>query len=172
MKKTLAVLLALTMLFALCVPAFAVDNTITETGAQTGDGKVVVAGQDVAESFSVSFPAQCDIAWNDTTTVVDMGYTVNSYVLKVGRQLTVSVTADGVMKSADAAKNPKTLQLVNEGASAFSVPQAKAFVGASLSTEPAYHAADMKYHVQSFDGMPLDEYTATFTYTVDCGATA
>ena len=42
MKKILAVVLALTMLFALCVPAFAADpNPITKDTAQAGSADVI-----------------------------------------------------------------------------------------------------------------------------------
>lgn len=79
MKKALSVALAIVMLFAVCVPAFAADLTadgqsgtvIVKTTTKTGGG-------DDARSFFVAIPADTEIPWGDLTT--DLVYSVESHL--------------------------------------------------------------------------------------------
>ena len=102
MKKILSVLLAVSMLLALCIPAFAADiaadggtgNTIIKTATlkdTNGDG----TGDTDAEGFKVTIPADTTLPWGtaDTTTVL-RPYSVEAH-LKFGKHLTVAVTNDG-----------------------------------------------------------------------------
>ncbi len=98
MKKIFAVLLALTMLFVLCVPAFAANATIdqntaggkgsatvqTDTSAITGDG-----------TFTVTYPATMDVPWGvgNTDTSTAFTYSVTSQ-LKTGKVLQIAVAQD------------------------------------------------------------------------------
>lgn len=65
MKKTFAVLLAVVMLFAVCVPAFAADKTVTEKGGDnTSVIKTDVSGLPSGDGyFTVTFPAEVSIPW-------------------------------------------------------------------------------------------------------------
>lgn len=102
MKKILSVLLAVSMLLALCIPAFAADittdggtdDTIIKTATlkdTNGDG----TGDTDAESFKVTIPADTTLPWGtaDTTTAL-RPYSVEAH-LKFGKHLTVAVTNDG-----------------------------------------------------------------------------
>ncbi|MGN0572243.1 MAG: hypothetical protein ACI4K9_08700 [Candidatus Fimenecus sp.] len=105
MKKILSVLLAVSMLLALCVPAFAEDSITTDGG--TGDTIIKTStkkdtngnGQidpddDEAENFTVTIPADTTIPWSDATTVTTLSYYVEAH-LKYGKHLTVAVSNDG-----------------------------------------------------------------------------
>ena len=100
MKKALSVLVALTMLAALCIPAFAADivadgtgDTIIKTSTlkdTDGDG----VGDTDAESFKVTIPADTTLPWGTADTLTTLPYYVESH-LKFGKHLTVAVTNDG-----------------------------------------------------------------------------
>ena len=111
MKKALSIALALTMLFALCVPAFAANIT---TDGGTGDSivktRTTTAGGDSAENFTVSIPAETTIPWL-TTTAYDIAYTVESH-LAYGKHLTVTVAdSDGQNKMLYTPEAGVTLEL-------------------------------------------------------------
>ena len=101
MKKILSVLLAVSMLLALCIPAFAADIT-TDGGTDDiiiktamlkdtdGDG----VGDIDAESFKVTIPADTTLPWGTADTLTTLPYYVESH-LKFGKRLTVAVANDG-----------------------------------------------------------------------------
>lgn len=101
MKKILSVFLAVSMLLALCIPAFAADIT-TDGGTDdiiiktatlkdtNGDG----TGDIDAESFKVTIPADTTLPWGTADTTTALPYYVESH-LKFGKHLTVAVTNDG-----------------------------------------------------------------------------
>lgn len=118
MKKFFAVALALTMLFALCVPAFAAEITTdggtadvivkTDTKIDIDDDGI---GDKDAENFKVTVPADTTIPWGTTDTVTTLPYFVESH-LGYGKHLTVAVTNDGAntMKyTPEAGAEPETL---------------------------------------------------------------
>ncbi len=112
MKKTISVLLAVTMLFALCMPAFAADITAdgtddviikTDTKKDTdGDG----IGDTDAEGFVLSIPADTVIPWGQEET--DVSYKLEAHLSR-NKAVSVSVVgsaaapADYKMKTVDAA---------------------------------------------------------------------
>lgn len=153
MKKILAVVMALAMLFALCVPAFAADpNPITKDTAQSGSIDVITTYLLSDETYSVSYPAAVNVAWGDTAAQ-DAKYTVTS-ALQIGAKITVSAAenAGGVMK---AAGTDDTLTFtVTNGA-------AQEFTGANAAV-----VSDTKVTVSGFSGAAVGEYTGTMTYTV------
>lgn len=105
MKKALSVLVALMMLVALCVPAFAADivadgtgDTIIKTSTlkdTDGDG----VGDTDAEGFKVTIPADTVIPWG--TEATDVSYMVEAHLAR-GKAVSVAVTGSGTMKTADA----------------------------------------------------------------------
>lgn len=105
MKKALSVLVALTMLAALCVPAFAADivadgtgDTIIKTSTlkDTNDDGV---GDTDAEGFKVTIPADTLIPWG--TEATDVSYMVEAHLAR-GKAVSVAVTGNGTMKTVDA----------------------------------------------------------------------
>lgn len=105
MKKALSIALAVVMLFAVCVPAFAADLTadgqsgtvIVKTTTKTSSG-------DDARSFTVTIPADTEIPWGQATT--DLVYSVESHL---GDQEFVNVKVAGNDKMTYAASKPYEL---------------------------------------------------------------
>ena len=99
MKKLLAAALAVVMLFAVMVPAFAAGNIAYEDGKETGDPATVIiktsdkklddGGNPVdARSYTVTIPADQEIPWG--TASYDISYAVETH-LAYGETLAVSV---------------------------------------------------------------------------------
>ena len=101
MKKIIAIVMALVMMMAVTVPAFAAD--ITKDTAQAGQATVATTTSDTDATYTVTYPAATTIAWGDTNAV-NVNYAVTSQ-LPIGASLKVSVAADnnGEMTSANAA---------------------------------------------------------------------
>lgn len=153
MKKILAVVMALTMLFALCVPAFAADpNPITKDTAQSGSIDVITTFVASDETYSVSYPAAVNVAWGNTAAQ-GAKYTVTSK-LQIGAKITVSATenAGGIMTAAGTAD---TLTFtVQNGA-------AQDFTGVNTAVDSATTVT-----IADFSGAAVGTYTGTMTYTV------
>ncbi len=112
MKKPISVLLAVAMLFALCVPAFAAETAVditadgaadvivkTDTKKDTdGDG----IGDKDAEGFTLSIPADTVIPWGQEET--DVSFKLEAHLARNKKvNVTVAGSADKKMKTADAA---------------------------------------------------------------------
>lgn len=153
MKKILAVVMALAMLFALCVPAFAADPSISKGDVnQFGNTDVITTYLPTDETYSVSYPAAVNVAWGDTAAQ-DAKYTVTS-ALQIGAKITVSAAenAGGVMTATGTAD---TLTFsVQNGA-------AQEFTGANAAVNSATTVT-----ISDFSGAAVGEYTGTMTYTV------
>ncbi len=161
MKKALSIALALTMLFALCVPAFAANIT---TDGGTGDSivktRTTTAGGDSAENFTVSIPAETTIPWL-TTTAYDIAYTVESH-LAYGKYLTVTVAdSDGQNKMLYTPEAGVTLELP------YSLG-ATAYTAASPVVNPAANvAATITVDANDWNNAVIGEYADTLTFTVN-----
>ena len=90
MKKLLAVALAVVMMLAVCVPAFAADIT-TDGGTGTAIIKTSTqtAGGEDGAGFTVTIPAENTIYWDALST--NLTYTVTS---QLGPNTGVQVTVD------------------------------------------------------------------------------
>lgn len=161
MKKALSIALALTMLFALCVPAFAANIT---TDGGTGDSIVktqtTTVGGDSAEKFTVSIPAETTIPWL-TTTAYDIAYTVESH-LAYGKHLTVTVAdSDGQNKMLYTPEAGVTLELPY-------TLGATAYTAASPVVNPAANvAATITVAENDWNNAVIGEYADTLTFTVN-----
>lgn len=94
MKKVISLVMALVMMMAVMVPAFAAElnattqsgtaTVQTDTSAITGDG-----------TYTVTYPATMNIVWSTTTTNFDYKVTSN---LRTGKavQVVVADTGDGL----------------------------------------------------------------------------
>ena len=153
MKKILAVVMALTMLFALCVPAFAADpNPIKKDTAQSGSIDVITTYVASDETYSVSYPAAVNVAWGDTAAQ-DAKYTVTS-ALQIGAKITVSAAAnDGGVMTAAGTTDTLTFSVQNG--------EAQEFTGANTAVDSATTVT-----ISDFSGAAVGEYTGTMTYTV------
>lgn len=157
MKKVLSIALAVVMMFAVCVPAFAVD--ITKETDQSADVavKTKIATDDI--SYTVTVPADIEIAWGDTTAY-DASYTVTTQLF-AGDTLDVEVAAkDGstVMTATDTS-DTLNFALTNGGKATFGA----AVTNAAPENAPAVSIAD-------FSGVTVTEYVGYLTYTVTYNA--
>ncbi|MGN0562556.1 MAG: leukocidin family pore-forming toxin [Candidatus Fimenecus sp.] len=164
MKKILAVVMALTMLFALCVPAFAATGTIDENTADPKEAVVPVKTtySTSDESFTVTYPATMDIPWG---TLVDdanaaFEYSVVSQ-LQTGKTITVAVTPTNTVMTSAASE---TLAYTLAG-------------DVNVTTGAAVVAADdfvkaVKVNVaqSAWDAAAINEYTDTVTFAVTVNA--
>lgn len=149
MKKVISVLLAVLMLSALMVPAFAASFTQdegtggatvkTDTSAITGDG-----------AYTVTYDAEISVPWN-STEAVSSEYTVETH-LKTGKQLQVTATSDGVMTY-----ESEELAYTLAGDTTYTASAA----------ETATKAITVAVAQEAWDNAPIAEYTDTITYTAE-----
>lgn len=171
MKKVISVLLAVAMLAALTVPAFAADITISKDEPAAGPDGAQKATVDVvtkttntegadAYTYSVTFPASFEFAWGDTNAK-SATYTVTSQLL-LGASLDVSVAANngGEMTNENTAST-LTYTLTNGGE--------ETFAEVNNDAEPT---AKPTVSIASYAGVPIAVYTGTLTYSVTYTAPA
>lgn len=157
MKKIFAIALALVMMFAVCVPAFATEinkDSVPQNATADVYTKTTTEDDQDAYTYSVIIPAEFPIAWNDTSAQ-DVSYEVTSQLL-LGAKLKVSVEANdgGKMTNANTTQF-LTFALENGGEVEF----AEINNAAKPATAPTVAVAD-------FSGVPIAEYSGTLTYTV------
>lgn len=162
MKKVISIALALVMILAICVPAFAAETQeITkDTVPQTANADVVTKTTDDAgnnaEKYIVTIPTSVLIPWGNTDPV-DAPYTVETQLL-LGAKIKVSVAAnDSGAMTASGTDKTLTYTLANGDAAEFGDLCA---AGTAPATQPTVSIAD-------FSTAPIAEYTGTMTYTVE-----
>lgn len=160
MKKFLSVLLAVCMLFAVCVPAFAVevknDATGQPTPADPQQVEVYTDIKDVTSTYTVTIPADLGISWDDTKDH-ELAYSIES-VLLYGAKLSVAVAADddGKMKlGTDDGKTYLYFTLSDNATQEFTGLNE---AGTTPSVQP-------KVKVNAFD-QAVAKYTGSVTFTV------
>ncbi len=161
MKKILAVMMAIVMMMAIAVPAFAADLTIDKTTDQEMGATVSTTGDGDDATYTVTFPAATTIEWNDTT--VDK-YDVSYKVLcqfPIGAKLTVSVSGDGIMYLGGDENAEHTLNYTLTGGTA-----AKDFTDVHTASNPGAPDSKIYVSVADFSQVPPDVYQGTITYTV------
>ena len=116
--------------------------------------KAIMVTYAAEDSYAVTYPAEVQIAWQDTSEHT-AGYTVKSS-LAAGASLSVSAAANdsGKMTNVNTAD---TLQMIvsNGGTTAFS--------GENTAATPAIQPS---VHVETFDNKAVGRYTGTVKYTV------
>lgn len=163
MKKIISVLLAVAMLAALTVPAFAAEIT-KDSAEQSATIDVVTKttntdGED-AYSYTVTIPASFEFDWGDTAAK-DATYTVTSQLL-LGASLDVDVAAnDGGQMKATGTDKTLTYTLTNGGSTHFT----EVNNSATPTAQPAVSIA-------SYDNVPIAVYKGTLTYSVTYNAPA
>lgn len=166
MKKIIAIAMALVMMMAIAVPAFATD--ITKDTAQSNQATVATTTSDADATYTVTFPASTTIAWGDTAAK-DVAYTVTSQ-LPIGATLKVSVAADnnGKMTSTNAPDYELVYTLTGDAEATFEEINNGAKASDVGGTDATVAIADFSQAVP-------DVYQGTLTYTVvydDGSATA
>ncbi len=88
MKKIIAIMMALVMMMAIAVPAFAAT---LDTAAQAGDATVLTDTSSIVGdgSYTVTYPATMALTWGDESTAFQ--YSVTSQ-LKTGKCVSVAIT--------------------------------------------------------------------------------
>ena len=162
MKKIISIALALVMMMAICVPAFAETAVL---GENTVNVETTYDATTDA-SYTVTIPATISVVWGDETTTYDASYSVTSQLL-VGASVNVDVAYDadtddtnnGVMTNADTTATLKyTLTGVGE----------TTFTGVNNGTKASnMGGTDATITVAGFDAAPVGVYTGKITYTVE-----
>ncbi len=153
MKKIIAIAMALVMMMAIAVPAFAAD--ITKDTAQAGQATVATTTSETDATYTVTYPAATTIAWGDTNAV-NVNYKVTSQ-LPIGATLKVSVATDngGLMTSTNAPDYSLTYTLTGGAEETF----------AEINNE-ATPQTDVTVAIADFSAAVPDVYQGTLTYTV------
>lgn len=162
MKKVLSFAMALVMMMAVMVPAFAAELKAnpesadviinTDTKKDTDDDGI---GDKDAEEYTVTIPADTTIPWGTEET--NVSYTVESHLKRDGR-VKVTVAGAGVMKTTDGAYEI-AYALVGEGA-------------AFNSTVPTIYPATTKnvtvaISADDWNSAVVEEYKDILTYTAE-----
>ena len=147
MKKILAIAMAIVMMMAITVPAFA--GEITVSGAN--DTTTIKTNTDAvgAGSFTVTIPAEVEIYWG--TPATNVNYSVTSQ-LETGKAVKVTVAGNGKMKNAANAELAYTLTDTEFKTTAPVVTDAAAAVKVNVTSD-AWAAAS------------IDTYSDTLTFT-------
>ncbi len=158
MKKFISIVLALVMMMAIIVPAFA-----TQTAVLGGNNVDVETTYDAANdtSYTVTIPATISIPWGNTNSQ-NATYTVESQLL-IGAKLKVSATANngGEMTAAD---STDTLAFSVTGGDAVEFDA----VNVAKTTAPGVtEGENVKVSISTFEGKAVGTYTGTLTYTVE-----
>ncbi|MBR5544426.1 MAG: hypothetical protein IKU66_03025 [Clostridia bacterium] len=162
MKKVLSLAMALVMMMAVMVPAFAAELKAnpesadviinTDTKKDTDDDGI---GDTDAEEYTVTIPANTTIPWGTEET--DVSYTVESHLKRDGR-VKVTVSGAGVMKTVDGAYEI-AYALVGEGA-AFNSTVPTIYPAATKAVTVAISA-------DNWNSAVVEEYKDILTYTAE-----
>lgn len=159
MKKILAIAMALVMMMAICVPAFAAvtggsnagNDTIinTDTKKDTDDDGI---GDTEAAWYTVTIPATQTLAWE--TESKDIEYTVASQ-LKTGEAVKVTVAdADAAYKMTSAG-----------GELAYTLDNATFTAPSAVYDDTA--KVTVKVALDDWKSVAIDNYTDTLTFTAE-----
>ena len=151
MKKVISVLMAVAMLAALMVPAFALTEADGNPASDTAEVKTNYDNLKATGGYyTVTFPAETQIAWGTADTRIK--YNVSTQLIPTAT-LTVTVAQDNAaMKSADETELPYTLSGDTE------VTGIAPFVSEEKSLNINITDANWK-------SVPVDDYSDTLTFT-------
>ncbi len=171
MKKILAVMLALVMMFEVCVPAFAADIIINDDepaivdGKQTGDSKVYTSTETdpTFHSYIVTIPAETQIKWGAAKT--GFSYHVKTQ-LDLGKRLAVSAVSQNGQQALTNAGTDKTLPYT------FSQTNGGAVIDTlNYTTESEIVDTNRTFNIEiantAWEAAPIAEYSDYLTFTVE-----
>ncbi len=157
MKKVLSLALALVMMFAVCIPAFA--NTQYDNGTAGTTTKVVVDGiKDKGEgSFTVTIPAEVEIPWGKEYTNVE--YSIFCQ-LQTGKLVSIVVSsADGFTM-----KNQAKTATLKYGLSDTTYTTKQSVI---LASSPETSAVKVNIPTSNWEEASIDNYSGTLTFTAE-----
>ena len=151
MKKIISVVLALVMMMAICVPAFAAELNAT---TQSGNSTVLVDGvSDKGEgTYSVEIPASVDLTWGDTTKAGE--YKITSQVQTEKR---VKVTLAKAKDLTNAAN--ETIE--------FAVADATTGIANSAVVNNEAHTFNLTIDASEWAAASIATYEGTITFTAE-----
>ena len=151
MKKVISVLMAVAMLAALMVPAFALTEADGNPASDTAEVKTNYDNLEATGGYyTVTYPAETTIAWGTVDTTIK--YNVSTQLIPTAT-LTVTVAQDNAaMKSADETELPYTLSGDTE------VTGIAPFVSEEKLLNINITDANWK-------SVPVDDYSDTLTFT-------
>lgn len=151
MKKIISVVLALVMMMAVCVPAFAAT---LDVNTQSGNSTVLVDGvTDMGEgTYSVEIPASVDLTWGDTTKAGE--YKITSQVQTDKR---VKVTLEKAQDLTNAAN--ETIE--------FAVADATTGIANSAVVNNEAHAFNLTIDASEWAAASIATYEGTITFTAE-----
>ena len=150
MKKVISVLMAVAMLAALMVPAFALDKTLDEnTKSDTADVKTNYDNLKATGGYyTVTYPAETPIAWGTVDTTIQ--YNVTTQLIPTAT-LNVTVKQDNAaMKSATGKQLPYTLSGAGTDVTG---------IGPFVDTD-----YELNINVTAWGDVPVDSYSDTLTF--------
>lgn len=155
MKKVVSVLMAVAMLAALMVPAFALDQNTPKGDTIVITSTTMEGGQD-ARRYTVTIPADTTIAWGAEKTELT-GYTAEAH-LAYGEKLSVTVSGKGNMTYSPEAGTTLALPYTLEGDTAYESTGPVVYPVATLALSVNIAADDWNAAV-------VGEYQDTLTFT-------
>lgn len=155
MKKVVSVLMAVAMLAALMVPAFALDQNTPKGDTIVITSTTMEGGQD-ARRYTVTIPADTTIAWGAEKTELT-GYTAEAH-LAYGEKLSVTVSGNGNMVYEPEAGTTLALPYTLEGDTAYESAGPVVYPVATLALSVNITADDWNAAV-------VGEYQDTLTFT-------
>ena len=150
MKKVISVLMAVAMLAALMVPAFALDKTLDEnTKSDTAEVKTNYDNLEATGGYyTVTFPAETTIAWGTEDTTIQ--YNVTTQLIPTAT-LNVTVKQDNAaMESATGQQLPYTLSGAGTNVTG---------IGPFVDTD-----YELNINVTAWGDVPVDSYSDTLTF--------
>ena len=150
MKKVISVLMAVAMLAALMVPAFALDKTLDEnTNRDTAEVKTNYDNLEATGGYyTVTYPAETTIAWGTVDTTIQYNVTTQ---LVPDATLNVTVAQDNAaMVSATGKQLPYTLSGAGTNVTG---------IGPFVDTD-----YELNINVTAWGGVPVDSYSDTLTF--------
>ena len=163
MKKILAIAMALVMMMAVTVPAFAASTAvdIKADTAQAGEVLVSTTTENAnAEWYTVTIPADTAIVWG-TTTATNLDYKV-ACQLATGKTLSVTITSKNTNKLVNGSES------IDYNATGFETQTFDAVTGTGNATSNVGVAPEtaVTITVPSWEGKTIADYADTLTYTV------
>ena len=153
MKKVLSIALALVMMMAICVPAFAAD--LTQKPSDANDVLISTDTKDKdgndAEQYIVTIPADTVIPWGEAET--DVSYSVEAHLTRNNR-VNVTVAGNGAMKTADGAYSL-----------AYTLENATFTADSAVYDDTA--KVTVKVALNDWKSVAIDSYTDTLTFTAE-----
>lgn len=158
MKKYLSIVLAIVMMFAVCVPAFATEID-QDSVPQSADANVYTTFSKDDDEYTVTFDAQFEIPWktDGTSSSVNLDYTVTTNLVPNSKvEVSVAAKNDGKMNLAVASDTQYLTFTVANG-------EAATYTGVTT----AAHPTPMPTATVTEFNQRIDTYTGQVTFTVN-----